>query len=128
MSKEISISSDAVESLMRYSEPGHIREIQNLIELALMVSRGEVLDLPPLPAPEPVQTEPVTLAETERDHILKALEACNWIVGGALRAGARLGVKRTTPMDKMRRRGPSRKPFQRRESDLLGIPGAVKYQ
>src|SRR5882672_9746084 len=75
---------------------------------------------------EPLQREPVTLAEAERDHILKALEACNWVVGGAFGAAARLGVKRTTLMDKMRRRGLSRKTFQRRESDLPWIPGGVR--
>jgi len=127
MSKEISkISSDAVESLMRYSWPGNIRELQNVVERAVILSTGEVLDLPPLPSQEPLQREPVTLAEAERDHILKALEACNWVVGGAFWAAARLGVKRTTLIDKMRRRGLSRKTFQRRESDLLWIPGAVR--
>jgi formate hydrogenlyase transcriptional activator len=127
MSKEISkISSDAVESLMRYSWPGNIRELQNVVERAVILSRGEVLNLPPLPSQEPLQGEPVTLAEAERDHILKALEACNWVVGGAFGAAARLGVKRTTLMDKMRRRGLSRKTFQRRGSDLLWIPEAVR--
>ena len=127
MSKEISkISSDAVESLMRYSWPGNIRELQNVVERAVIRSRGEVLDLPPLPSQEPLQREPVTLAEAERDHILKALEACNWVVGGAFGAAARLGVKRTTLMDKMRRRGLSRAIFQRRESDLHGFRGAVR--
>jgi len=62
----------------------------------------------------------------ERDHILKALEACNWVVGGAFGAAARLGVKRTTLMDKMRRRGLSREIFQSRESDLHCIPGAER--
>jgi formate hydrogenlyase transcriptional activator len=127
MSKEISkISSDAVESLMRYSWPGNIRELQNVVERAVIRSRGEVLDLPPLPSQEPLQREPVTLAEAERDHILKALEACNWVVGGTFGAAARLGVKRTTLMDKMRRRGLSRAIFQRRESDLHGFRGAVR--
>jgi len=127
MSKEISkISVDAVESLVRYSWPGNIRELQNVVERAVILSRGEVLDVPPLPSQEPLLREPVTLAEAERDHILKALEACNWVVAGAFGAAARLGVKRTTLMDKMRRRGLSRKIFQSRESDLLWIPGAVR--
>src|SRR5258705_6866997 len=127
MSKEISkISVDAVESLVRYSWPGNIRELQNVVERAVILSRGEVLDLTLLPSQEPLQREPVTLAEAERDHILKALDACNWVVGGAFGAAARLGVKRTTLIDKMRRRGLSRKTFQRRESDLLSIVGPVR--
>src|SRR6267154_1061980 len=113
-------------SLMRYSWPGNIRELQNVVERAVILSRGEVLDLPPLPSQEPLQREPVTLAEGERDHILKALEACDWVVGGAFGAAARLGVKRTTLMNRMRRRGLSRKTFQRRESDLLWIPGVLR--
>ncbi len=125
MSKEITkISNDAVESLMRYSWPGNIRELQNVVERAVILSRGEVLNLPPLPSQQPLQREPVTLAEAERDHILKALEACNWVVGGASGAAARLGVKRTTLMDRMRRRGLSRKMFQAGSSN--SIPGAAR--
>ena len=123
MSKEISkISSDAVESLMRYSWPGNIRELQNVVERAVILSKGEVLDLPPLPSQEPLQREPVTLAEAERDHILKALEACNWVVGGAFGAAARLGVKRTTLMDQIRRRGCHEKPFNGGRRLCFGFP------
>src|SRR5258706_8373316 len=126
MSKEIpKISSDAVQSLMRYSWPGNIRELQNVVERAVILSMGEVLDVPPLPSQEPLLREPVTLAEAERDHILKALEASNWVVGGAFGAAARLGVKRTTLIDKMRRRGLSRKTFQRRASGPPFIPRVV---
>ena len=125
MSREISkILSDAVESLMRYSWPGNIRELQNVVERAVILTRCEVLDLPPLPSQEPLQREPETLAEAERDHILKALEPCNWVVGGAFGAAARLGVKRTILMDKMRRRGLSRKMFQAGSSN--SIPGAAR--
>jgi formate hydrogenlyase transcriptional activator len=46
--------------------------------------------------------------EAERDHIRKALEESNWVVGGKAGAAARLGVKRTTLIDKMRKRGVSR--------------------
>ena len=53
-------------------------------------------------------TEPVTLADAERDHILNALRESNWVVGGAAGAAARLGVKRTTLISKMRKRGLSR--------------------
>ena len=127
MSKEIpKISSDAVQSLMRYSWPGNIRELQNVVERAVILSMGEVLDVPPLPSQEPLLREPVTLAEAERDHILNALDAGNWAVGGASDAAAHLGAKWTILMDKMRRRGASREIFQGRESDLLWIPGAVR--
>jgi transcriptional regulator of acetoin/glycerol metabolism len=57
--------------------------------------------------------------------LVENLEVCNWVVGGEFGAAARLGVKRTTLMDKMRRRGPSQEIFQSRGSDLHCIPGAV---
>ena len=50
----------------------------------------------------------MTLKDVERDHILKALEESNWVVGGKSGAAARLGVARTTLIDKMRTRGLSR--------------------
>jgi transcriptional regulator of acetoin/glycerol metabolism len=80
--------------------------LQNFIERAVILTKGEVLELPVLASRFP--TKPVTLAEAERDHILNALRESNWVVGGASGAAARLGVKRTTLVDKMRKRGLSR--------------------
>ena len=56
----------------------------------------------------PVRTGPITLYEAERDHILRALEESDWVVGGKAGAAARLALKRTTLIDKMRRFGLSR--------------------
>jgi transcriptional regulator with GAF, ATPase, and Fis domain len=67
-----------------------------------------VLQLPGLPSEASVHAGPVTLADAERDHILNALRDSNWVVGGATGAAARLGVKRTTLISKMRKRGLSR--------------------
>jgi formate hydrogenlyase transcriptional activator len=50
----------------------------------------------------------MTLAEAEREHILHALEESNWVVGGTTGAAARLGVKRTTLVGKIRKSGLSR--------------------
>jgi formate hydrogenlyase transcriptional activator len=109
MSKQISkVSLDAMETLVRYPWPGNIRELQNLIERAVILTRGDVLQVPELPSVTPIQTAPVTLAEAERDHILKILEESNWVVGGRSGAAARLGVKRTTLIAKMKKRGVSR--------------------
>ena len=102
------ITSDAMDALVRYPWPGNIRELQNFIERAVILTHGNVLQLPALPSPTAVPTEPVTLAEAERDHILNALRESNWVVGGAAGAAARLGVKRTTLISKMRKRGVSR--------------------
>ena len=111
MSKLISrISRDGMNALMRYSWPGNIRELQNFIERAVILTKSECLELLPLPDRAPARAGPVTLAEAERDHILRALDECDWVVGGKFGAAARLGVKRTTLIDKMRRCGLSREP------------------
>jgi len=109
MAKRIEkIPSDGMEALMHHPWPGNIRELQNFIERAVILSNGDVLRLPPLPSHMAFPTEPVTLADAERDHILNALRETNWVVGGAAGAAARLGLKRTTLLSKMRRRGVSR--------------------
>jgi formate hydrogenlyase transcriptional activator len=98
----------AMSALLRYPWPGNIRELQNYIERAVIMSRGDVLEIPALPKHRAVRSEPVTLAEAERDHILKALEESHGVVGGVSGAAARLGVARTTLIYKMRRCGISR--------------------
>ena len=109
MSKQVSrVSKSAMDTLMRYPWPGNVRELQNFIERAVILTEGDVLHLPVLASRPPTRTEPVTLAEAERDHILNALRESNWVVGGASGAAARLGVKRTTLVDKMRKCGLSR--------------------
>jgi formate hydrogenlyase transcriptional activator len=108
MGKQIEkITSNAMEALVRYPWPGNIRELQNFIERAVILTNGDVLQLSALPSAA-ISAEPVTLAEAERDHILNALRESNWVVGGATGAAARLGVKRTTLISKMRKRGLSR--------------------
>jgi formate hydrogenlyase transcriptional activator len=109
MSKRISrISKDALETLKRHPWPGNVRELQNIIERSVILTKDHVLQVPPLPAHMPVQTEGMTLADAEREHILHALEDSRWVVGGKGGAAARLGLKRTTLIDKMRKRGLSR--------------------
>jgi len=93
---------------MGYPWPGNIRELQNFIERAVILTDGNVLQLSPLPSCASMATGSVTLAESERDHILNALRESNWVVGGTTGAAARLGVKRTTLISKMQKRGLSR--------------------
>jgi formate hydrogenlyase transcriptional activator len=109
MAKRIEkITSDAMEALLCYPWPGNIRELQNFIERAVILTNGDVLCLSPLPSHTELPTEPVTLADAERGHILNALRESNWVVGGTAGAAARLGLKRTTLISKMRKRGLSR--------------------
>jgi formate hydrogenlyase transcriptional activator len=109
MAKQIEkIGSNAMEALVRYPWPGNIRELQNFIERAVILTNGDVLHLSPFPSHAAFPTDPVTLADAERDHILKALRESNWVVGGRAGAAARLGVKRTTLIGKMHKRGLSK--------------------
>ena len=105
MSKQISrISKDAMDALTHHAWPGNIRELRNYIERAVILTKGDVLQLPSLPH-MPIKTEVVTLADAERDHILRALEDSNWVVGGKLGAAGRLGLARTTLIAKMKKHG-----------------------
>jgi len=97
--------------MLRHPWPGNIRELQNFIERAVILTNGDVLHFSELPSNPIVPRDPVTLAEAERDHILNALRESNWVVGGARGAASRLGVKRTTLISKMRKRGLSRAMF-----------------
>ena len=109
MSKRISrISESAIEALRRHSWPGNVRELQNVIERAVILTDGDVLQMPALSSRLPVPTSALTLAAAEREPILHALEGTNWVVGGKAGAAVRLGLKRTTLIDKMRKRGLSR--------------------
>jgi len=109
MSKRISkIAKDDVAALVRYPWPGNVRELQNFIERAVILTPGDVLQVPQFPSPMLSTASPVTLEEAERDHILKALEESRWVVGGASGAAARLGVARTTLISKMQKCGLSR--------------------
>jgi formate hydrogenlyase transcriptional activator len=109
MSKRISrIAGDSMDALTRYPWRGNIRELQNLIERAVILTRGDVLELPALSSLNPTKQEPITLRESERHHLLNALAATRWVVGGPFGAAARLGMPRTTLIAKMQKHGISR--------------------
>jgi formate hydrogenlyase transcriptional activator len=105
------IPEQTMDAFKSYSWPGNIRELQNLIERAVILSNDGVLPNP-LPVSEigdlPTSRPPSTLKEIERDLILRALEDRGWMVGGSNGAAAKLGVKRTTLIAKMQKFGLSR--------------------
>ena len=114
MNKRIETISDEVMGLLqRYQWPGNIRELQNFIERAVILSSGTVLQ-PPI---EELQkkmahgsgTVEETLDQAEREHILKILEQSKWVIGGPHGAALRLGLKRTTLLSKMERLGITRR-------------------
>jgi formate hydrogenlyase transcriptional activator len=95
------VPAEALEALVRYPWPGNIRELENLIERAVILSPGPELQVPlgelrPRAAPAAPPPAPVTLAHAEREHVLAALRAANWVVGGPNGAAARLGLTRST--------------------------------
>ena len=105
------IDPDTIAALKAYDWPGNIRELQNLIERAVILADDGVLPnaLPP-PGDEPVvsATTRPTLRDSERTLIVNTLEAVDWVIGGSTGAAARLGLKRTTLINKMKRLGIAR--------------------
>ena len=93
---------------------GIIRELQNVIERAVILSPGPLLqvspgDLQPAATQADAPVSPaVSLADAEREHILGALKETGWVVGGLKGAAARLGMKRSTLYKKMQKLGISR--------------------
>ncbi len=113
MNKHVeTIRSEDMETLVRYRWPGNIRELQNAIERAVILSRDQVLKPAPLAesknVSESFSSDLRTLGQAEREHILKALQNAEWVIGGPEGAAAQLGVRRTTLLYKMRRLGISR--------------------
>jgi formate hydrogenlyase transcriptional activator len=108
-------------ALSSYHWPGNIRELQNLIERAVILSNDGVLH-DPLPTMRAVGvlSLPTTLKDSERALILQTLQAVGWVIGGAKGAAVRLGLKRTTLISRMSRLGISRPPFQSRH-DVIGV-------
>ena len=109
MNKKIDdIPSETMDALVRYRWPGNVRELQNFIERAVILSPHTVLRAPTSElesfATHKRSNTPMTgLDEVERDHILRALEASNWVVGGRNGAAERLGMARTSLVYRMRR-------------------------
>jgi formate hydrogenlyase transcriptional activator len=116
------IPSDTMKALCRYHWPGNIRELQNVIERAVIVSSGPVLRVPvgdlrqrpqppktetPSEAPGPKNIRNV-LEEAERKQIIDVLQETNWVVAGPNGAAIRLGMKRSTLQFHMQKLGISR--------------------
>ena len=122
MNKAIeTISSETMDALCQYHWPGNIRELQNVIERAVILSRGPTLVVPlaemqPNPAPPPAEKDAIApstrrqpvrsiLAEVDRGEITQALKEADGRVGGPNGAASRLGLKRTTFITRMKKLG-----------------------
>ncbi len=98
---ELAIPNAVIQTLMNHDWPGNVRELQNVIEHAVLVSDGKHLRLDTrlmeIAKPNPGATGRLkTMEEVERQHILSALEATSWKVGGKGGAAELLDMKRTT--------------------------------
>jgi formate hydrogenlyase transcriptional activator len=116
MGKQIeSIPKDAMDALSHYAWPGNIRELQNLMERAALLTSGPSLKVPLaeilVGSDLHIHGDGNVLKQAEREQIVRALRESNWVVGGAYGAAARLGLKRTSLAYKMQRLGISRPPL-----------------
>ena len=131
MGKQVdSIPPETMAAFQWYLWPGNIRELQNLVERAVILSRDGVLPNPlhkkqtelMIPNLHHTRTFPLsmTLEDSDRSLIVDTLEQVGWIVGGPRGAAAKLGLKRTTLLAKMRRLGISR-PIPQEGTDVPGV-------
>jgi formate hydrogenlyase transcriptional activator len=124
MNKKIEeIPSETMDALVRYRWPGNVRELQNFIERAVILSphttlRAPTSELEPSHAPKEMLTG---LGQIERDHILRALEASNWVIAGPNGAATRLGMKRTSLVYRMKKLGISRPATQPQKHGATGL-------
>jgi len=116
MNKNIDVvPSETMDALVRYGWPGNVRELQNFIERAVILSAHSVLraptsELEPFRLQQEANAPISGLAEVEREHILHALEASSWVIGGRYGAAERLGMKRTSLAYRMKKLRISRPP------------------
>jgi formate hydrogenlyase transcriptional activator len=109
-----SIPREAMDALCRYAWPGNIRELQNLMERAVLLSTGSSLRVPlgeiVTGSDHNAASRGNALERAEREQIVRALRESNWVVGGLRGAAARLGLKRTSLAYRMQKLGISRPP------------------
>src|SRR5579864_1583209 len=122
MSREIGhIPPATMSALTSYHWPGNIRELQNLIERAVILSNDGVL---PNPLPTTgtqdviVPRAATTLRDSERAVILQTLERVGWVIGGPKGAATKLGLKRTTLIHKMHKLGIFRPGLERSQDGM----------
>ena len=108
-----SVPKETMAALVNYHWPGNIRELQNLVERGVILSRGPSLEIPlgelkQSTRPANHLNGSTTLESVEREHILRVLGESKWVIGGPAGAAARLGVNRTTLNHRLRKLGITR--------------------
>ena len=97
---KLEIENSSIQQLSEYNWPGNIRELQNVIERATILSKEDLISIPDgaLTAPNELTTDQefVSLAANEKRHILAALKACNGVIGGPNGAAQLLDINKNT--------------------------------
>jgi transcriptional regulator with GAF, ATPase, and Fis domain len=102
------IPAETMEAFSSYAWPGNIRELQNLVERAVILANDGILPNPvPASSPQKLTAAPgaTTLREFEKALILRTLDQVGWMIGGTQGAAAKLGLKRTTLIHRMKKLG-----------------------
>lgn len=104
-----SIPAETLRTLSSMEWPGNVRELENVIERAVLLTRGNVLQLslPEVSLPETTVTAAEIAKEGEDEYqlIMRVLKETNGVVAGPKGAAQRLGLKRTTLLSRMKRLG-----------------------
>jgi len=117
------VPEEVMDALERYDWPGNIRELQNFMERSVIRTAGSELRSPVM---ELINHRlpgdgGSTLADADRAHIIAIPRATNWVVGGPNGAAARLGLKRTTLIARMRKLGFAKEGFLPGVAPVSGI-------
>ncbi len=106
MGKKITqVPRKTMDALQRHPWPGNVRELRNVIERGAIITTGDTLRLPALDEAQPEAAPPTTLADADREHILRALESADWHVKGPKGAAAALGLNPATLYSRMNKLG-----------------------
>ncbi|MBI5863512.1 MAG: sigma 54-interacting transcriptional regulator [Planctomycetes bacterium] len=121
----VSVAEDTLNRLRTYAWPGNVRELENLVERAVILARGETLEIPPsaflsasptapsAPAPSDASQPDSTLMAVEREHILATLARTRWVIDGPSGAAQILNLHPNTLRSRMKRLGISRQVHDR---------------
>jgi formate hydrogenlyase transcriptional activator len=106
MGKKITkVPRSTMDALQRRPWPGNVRELRNVIEYAVIMSRGDTLAVPAIEESAPAGSSLSTLADVEYQHILRALEKTGWHIKGPSGAASLLGVHPATLYSRMKKLG-----------------------
>jgi len=114
MGKQIDHIPDETMLLLRkWNWPGNIRELENMLERMVILTKGRILAEPPVELSEEQELLQDNLSEMEREHIVRILRETRGVLSGADGAASRLGIKRTTLQSMLKRFGIEPREYKR---------------